>query len=74
MARQVKKFQPKKYRRAQQFMRGTEDGSGRLVIAVRRVGPDGKRVPGSVTKTVTVADAKVLEVFDVIEKALFGGA
>lgn len=51
---------------------GTLDGPGRVVVMIRLMEPNGKVVKGSVSRTITLASARVSEVIQVIESALFG--
>lgn len=63
----------KQFKRAHQSSRGlTEDLSGRVHVMVRLVDERGVRVENSISRSVTITAGKVSEVFEIIEKALFG--
>lgn len=52
--------------------RAHDDSPGRIIVRITRRGDNGAVVPGSVTKSLTVVDATVIDVALAIENALFG--
>ena len=50
---------------------GTDDGTGRVNIQIRLVTRGQKMVHGNINRSVTLANAKVSDVFAAIEQALF---
>jgi len=62
---------PKKFERSTKANKVTENSRGRVIVAISRRHPSGAYVKGNVNKYCTVKDAKVTEVFEAIEKALF---
>lgn len=49
-----------------------DNGCGKVRIYVRLVADDSSIVKGNVSRTFTIHDAYVLDVADVVERALFG--
>ena len=62
------------FKRVVDLQRGESDISGRVNIRVTMLDHRGKRVKGNLSRSVTLVDCKVSDVWRRIEVALFGEA
>ena len=60
------------FERARQGPGGGEDNRGRIRVTVRMLAEHGKYLAGNITRSMTVKNAYVGEVAQLIEKTLFG--
>ena len=61
-----------KFERQADARRGSADEPGRVTVRIILVGTNGRRIEGNMSRSFTLRSAKVGEVTEAIELALFG--